>query len=108
MHGWLEVAQGLAGLGGGRSGLLADGDGAERRDDTVAGGALERAADDLAGAEADGEREGEDDAAEEDAEGELDDVAADSEVVEHHGGGQDQDHPLDPEREHAGVAELGV
>ena len=52
--------------------------------------------------------EREDDSAEEDAEGEFDDGAADLEVVEDHGGGEDLDEPLDAEGEEAGVLELGV
>ena len=68
----------------------------------------ERAADQVAGAEADGQGESEDDAAEEDSEGEVDDGAADLEVVEHHGGGEDEDQPLDAEREEAGVLHLQI
>ena len=36
------------------------------------------------------------------------DGAADLEVVEHHGGGEDEDEPLDAEREETRVLELGV
>jgi hypothetical protein len=71
-------------------------------------GLLEGAADEVAGAEADGEREGEDDAAEEDSEGEFDDHAADFEVVEDHGGGEDENQPLDAEGEKARVLQVQV
>ena len=70
--------------------------------------ALKRAADYVARAEADGEGEGQDDSAEEDAEGEFDDCAADLQVVENHGGGENENEPLDSEREETGVLELRV
>ncbi len=57
--------------------------------DVGAGVLLDGAADQVAGAEADGKREGQDDAAEEDAEGEIDDRTTDLQVVEHHCGGED-------------------
>ncbi len=72
------------------------------------GGAFEGAADDIAGAETHSQRQRENDAAEEDAEGELDDGAADAEVIEDHGTGKGEDEPLDAEREKAGVLQLGV
>jgi len=62
---------------------------------------FERAADDLARTEAYCEREREDDASEEDAEGEVDDRSSDLKVIEDHGGSDDEDHPLDAEREEA-------
>jgi hypothetical protein len=74
----------------------------------VVGAAFERPADDVAGAETDGESKGEDDAAEEDSEGEFDDGTADLEVVKNHGGGENEDEPLDAKGEEAGVLELGV
>jgi len=70
--------------------------------------AFERTADDVAGAEADGESKSEDDATEEDSEGEFDNGAADLEVIENHGGGENEDEPLDAKGEEAGVLELGV
>src|SRR5712675_1360666 len=96
----LEVAQGFCGCGDLVVGIAGDG--------VEGGAAFERAADDVAGAETDGEGERKDDAAEEYAEGECDDGAADLQVVEHHGGGEDQDEPLDAEGEEARVLELGV
>jgi len=60
----------------------------------VFGVAFKGSADEVAGAEADGEGEGEDDAAEEDAKGQGNHVAAHLEVVEDHGGGEDEDQPL--------------
>jgi hypothetical protein len=72
------------------------------------GAAFEGATDDVARAETDGQREGEDDATEEDSEGELDDRAADLKVIEDHSGGQDEDEPLNAEREEASVLQLGV
>ncbi len=72
------------------------------------GAASERAGDNVAGAYSDGEREGEDDASEEDSEGEFDDGASDLKMVEDHGGGEDEDEPFDAEGEEAGVGELGV
>jgi hypothetical protein len=98
------VAQGFGGCGGFVVRVSWDGVevGAE------IGAAFERAADDVAGAKADGESEGEDDASEENSKGELDDGAADLEVVEDHGGGKDEDEPLDAEREEAGILELCV
>ena len=69
---------------------------------------FEGAADNLAGAEADGESQGEDDTAEENSEGEFDDDATDLKVIEHHGGGEDEDEPFDAEGEETGVLELGV
>ena len=100
----LEVAQGFGGCWGPVVGVAGDGvDGGAK-----VGAAFERAADDVAGAEAYGEGESEYDAAEEDSEGELDDGAADLKVVEHHGCGEDEDEPFDAEREDASVLELGV
>ena len=54
-------------------------------------GFFDGAAYEVARAEADGEGEREDDASEEDAEGQFYDGAANLEVVEGHGGGEDQD-----------------
>ncbi len=88
--GWVEVAGGGC-VGGGEVDV-----------------AFERAADDLAGAEADGEGEGEDDTAEEDAKGEFDDGATDLEVIEDHGSGEDEHEPFDAEGEEACVLEAGV
>src|SRR4051794_20118729 len=55
---------------------------------------FEGPADDLFGAEANSEREREDDSAEEDSEGEIDDSSPDLKVVEDHGGRQHQDEPF--------------
>ena len=70
--------------------------------------AFEGAADDVAEAHADGQGESEDDAAEEDAECEIDYSAADLEVIEDHSGGEDLDEPFDAEREETCVLEFGV
>lgn len=59
---------------------------------------LDGTGDEVAGAQADGEREGEDDTAEEDAEGEFDDRPADLQVIEDHGGGEDENQPFHSER----------
>jgi hypothetical protein len=72
------------------------------------GVAFEGTADDVAEAHADGKGEGENDAAEEDAEGEIDHSAPDLEVVEDHGGGEDLDEPFNAKGEEAGVLELGI
>ena len=50
--------------------------------------ALKRTADDVAGAKSDGKGQRENDAAEQDAEGQLDDGAADFKMVKDHGGGE--------------------
>lgn len=71
-------------------------------------GLFDGAADEVAGAEADGQSEREDDSAEEDSEGEFDDGAADLQVIERHGGGEDQNQPLDAKGEEACVVQLRV
>jgi len=103
----LEVAEGVDGDGrlagfaaGWRSGWVGVG--------RAFGGFLDGAADQVAGAEADGQSQREHDAAEEDAEGEVDDGAADLQMVQHHRSGEHQDQPLYPFRQHAGVVETGV
>src|SRR5215469_7663530 len=58
--------------------------------------------------EADGEGESKNDTAEEDAEGEANDAAADGEVLERHGDGQDHDHPADADAEQARILEVHV
>jgi hypothetical protein len=68
--------------------------------------ALKRAADKVAGAKTHGESKREHYAAKEDAKGQSNDVAADLEVFEDHGGGKHEHQPLDAEREKARVLEL--
>ena len=63
----------------------------------VFGMAFERAADEVAGAKTYGQSKREDDAAEEDAKGQPDDVAAHLEVVEDHCCSQYKHQPLDAE-----------
>ena len=70
--------------------------------------ALERTADEVAGAKANGKRECEDDATEEDAERQLDNDTADLEVVEDHSGRENEYKPLDAEREETGILELCI
>ena len=101
----LEVAEGSGGAG---AGDVVDGGGGLWIAGGAVGGFLQRPADQVAGAQADGEREGEDDATEEDSEGKFDHYATDFEVVEDHGGGEDEDQPFDAEREEARVVELLV
>jgi len=72
----------------------------------VSGVAFKRATDKVAGAKAHGESEREHDAAEEDAKGQPNDVAAHLEVVEDHGGGKHEYQPLDAERQEPRVLEL--
>ena len=70
------------------------------------GVAFKRAADKVAGAKTHGESKRQDDAAEEDAKGQLNDVAAHLKVVEDHGRGKHQHEPLDAERQETRVLEL--
>ena len=96
-------------VAGGRGNVGCRGFGGEGKAGGVAGfRAFERAGDEVAGAEADGEREREHDAAEQDAKGQGDDGSAELDVLKRHGGGEDQDEPLDAEREEAGVLETVV
>ena len=70
--------------------------------------ALERAADQIAGAKPNRQREGQDDASEEDAEGQLDNVSAHLKMIEHHGRGEHQHQPLDAQREKARILQLRI
>jgi len=72
------------------------------------GVAFERSADQVAGAEPNGESEREDDASEEYSKGQLDDMAADLEVIEGHGRGEHKHEPLDAERKKPRVVELRI
>ena len=72
----LEVAQGLGHRLRSGFGVAGDTVGCE------VSVAFERAADDVAGAQTNGEGEGEDDSSEEDSEGQLNDFAANLEMVE--------------------------
>src|SRR5882757_9345136 len=71
-------------------------------------GAFQRAADDIARAQADGERKGQDDASEENPEGQLDDRSADLKMVKNHRRCENEDKPLHTERQEAGVLQLCV
>ena len=70
--------------------------------------AFERAADQIAGAESDREREGENNASEQNAKGEPDDISAHLKMIEHHRRGHDQHQPLDAEREKPRVMQLRI
>ena len=58
------------------------------------GSLLQRAADEVARAEPDGERQGKYDSSEEYPEGKFDDYATDLQVVEDHRGGEHKDEPF--------------
>jgi hypothetical protein len=70
--------------------------------------AFKRTADQIAGAETDGERERENNSAEQDTEGQLDDLAANLEMVEGHGGRKHEHQPLHAERKEPRVLELRI
>lgn len=70
------------------------------------GVAFKRATDEAAGAKTHGESKREDDAAEEDAKGQLNDVTAHLKVVEDHGCGKHEHEPFDAERQEPRVLEL--
>src|SRR5215469_18593346 len=72
------------------------------------GFAFQGAADQFLRTEADGEGESKNDTAKEDAEREANDAAADGELLERHGDGQDHDHPADADAEQARVFEVHV
>jgi len=72
------------------------------------GVAFERTADQIAGAKTNGESERENDPSEEDSEGQLNDFAANLEMVEGHGGGKHEHQPLDAERQESRVLELRI
>ncbi len=95
---WLEVAELGAGVDFGAGGEFSGGDGG-----WLLHGFLDGAGDEVAGAQAYGECEGEDDAPEEDAEGEFHYGAAYVEVVKRHGCGEDVYQPLDAHGEKARV-----
>lgn len=70
--------------------------------------ALERAADQVAGAESDGERKRQNDPAKEDAKSEFDNDAPDFKMLEDHGHGDDQDEPFDAKGEEPRVLQLRI
>lgn len=74
----------------------------------VLGVTFERATDEVARAQTHSESEREDDAAEEDAKGQLNDDSADLQMVERHGAGKHEHEPLDAKREKSRVLNLGV
>lgn len=83
-----------------------------RRCDAVFAGmfgvAFERAADEVTGAKTHGERQREDDAAEQDAKGQFNHMAPDLEVVENHGRCQHEYEPLDAKRKETCVFKLRI
>src|ERR1039457_4681388 len=95
-----EMADGIAGTGGWRG----------RRRCAVLGGAIgmafKRAAHQVAGAKTHGQSKRENNAAEEDAKGQLNDVGAQLEVFQYHGGGQYEHQPLDAERKEPRILKL--
>ena len=66
------------------------------------------AADEVAGAKTHGQRQRENDTAEENTKGQLHDATADAEMVERHGAGKYEHQPLDPEGEKTRVLDVGV
>jgi hypothetical protein len=72
------------------------------------GVAFERATDEVSGAKTNCESEREDDAAEQNAKGQPDNVAAHLEMVEDHGGGKHEHEPLYAERQESRVLELFI
>src|SRR5471032_831431 len=71
-------------------------------------GFFDGAADEIARAEADGQRECEDDASEENAEGEFDDDASDLKMVDCHRCGKHQHQPFDAEGQEACILQLCI
>ena len=70
--------------------------------------AFERPAYEIARTQSHRERKRKHDSSEQNAEGQLDYVAADLEMIENHGRSQHQHQPLDSEREKARVLELRI